>query len=268
MMDEKIVLLREILQLHQYCQSEAQEVFELVNIDTLGREKLFSSLTSWSHWYSLSHIELTMIAANLMGVHQLLKESSMSEDRFEANLRFASKVKTFEASLDEVNEVFGEEQAKLIVLQILFALHYSQQAISRRNRSINCMLAQIRKQVDDYQEIIFEAVSIDPTVVTNPELANIIARWTVENNEEYLTKLSKALIGKYPRGKRDADLDEHRYMTNVLEEFTDDLRAETIDEMNQVLNLLQEGEDPIEAIKYHLRIRKRDTRGTKRDSSS
>lgn len=263
-------LLQATSSLHELGQSQSSEIFELLETNAKGREKLNEMLTSWSHWYSLSAAEFAVISASIMGMGSILAESSGHGDRVEASLAFAEKIPNFQPSLDDAKEMFGvgEEQAQKLVLQVIFANHYSQLALARRNRSLNVMLEQIRERVDDYIEVIFEAVSIDPSAVSNPEIARFIAQWTVANDRKELDKLSKAILGKYPRGKREQNLDKHRLMTTALEEFTGSATPETIDDMNQLLKLLHEGEDPIEAIKYHMRIRKKDTRRTKRDSSS
>lgn len=263
-------LLQAASSVYDLGQSQSKEILELLEKKPKGREKLYKMLTSWSHWYSLSNAEFTVISASVMGMGQILAESSQKGDRVDASLAFAEKITNFEPSLDEVKTAFGlgEEEAQRLMLQIIFANHYSQLALARRNRSLSVMLEQIRERVDDYIEIIFEAVSIDPSVVSNHEIASFIAQWTIANNHENLDKLGKAIAGKYPRGKRDQSLDKHRLMTAALAEFKGSVTPETIDDMNQLLKLLHEGEDPIEAIKYHLRIRKKDTRRTKRDSSS
>lgn len=249
-------VLEQALELHQMGLSLAEEFLEQIKADKVGREKLLVKLTSWSHWYSLGSADISILIAELMGIAVTLSEA---EDRVDARLTFVEKAKTHELSLDEATGHFGAEVAEKLVLQVIFANYYSQLAISQRNRSINVMLEQIREQVPDYQEVIFEAVSIDPTVVSNFEIANHIAHWTISNDTAQLGKLSKAIVGKYPR-RREESLDEHRFMTTVLEELTGSLKPETVDNMNQLLNLLQEGEDPVEAIKYHLRVRKKDTR--------
>lgn len=263
-------LLQATSSLYELGQSQSSEIFELLETNAKGREKLNEMLTSWSHWYSLSSAEFAVISVRIMGMGSILAESSGQGDRVEASLAFSEKIPDFEPSLDDAKEMFGvgEEQAEKLVLQVIFANHYSQLALARRNRSLNVMLEQIRERVDDYIEIIFEAISIDPLVVSNYEIATFIAQWTIANDRENLDKLARAIAGKYPRGNRDKSLDKHRLMTTALEEFIGSVTPETVDDMNQLLKLLHEGEDPIEAIKYHLRIRKKDTRRTKRDSSS
>ena len=162
----------------------------------------------------------------------------------------------------------GEKQANKIILQLCFALNFNQQAIARRNRSINEMLEQIRDKVDDYEEIIFEAISVDKSVVTNFEVAEHISRWTICKETKLLKKLSKAIAGKYPRNSRMVALDEHRYMTAVLRDLSGEPTPQMVSEMNELLKTMAEGDDPIRQIRNHLDIRAKDTRKTKRKSSS
>ncbi|RUO39242.1 hypothetical protein CWE22_10855 [Pseudidiomarina aestuarii] len=256
-------LLETVASMYEMGQSLSDEFFHLIDTDPDGRQIILDQLTSWSHWYSLSSAEFTSIAAGILGMASLFADGDLKGDKIEASLRFAEKAADFEGSLEDASKHFGEEIAQKLVFQVVFANYYSQLAVARRNRSINFMLEQIREEVDDYVEIIFEAVSIDPSVVSNYEIAQFISKWTVERNKINLDKLAKAILGKYPRGKREPSVDQHRFMTTVLEEFLGSVKPETVDQMNQLLGLLQEGEDPVEAIKYHLRIRKRDTRRTK-----
>lgn len=270
-MDDKLSRLFQVTSSIYDLGEEQAEVFpKLLDKNAVGRERLNQMLSSWSHWYSLTSAEFKIISASVMGMGGILAESSEKGDRVDANLAFAEKIRDFEPSLDDAKEMFGlgDDEAQKLILQIIFANRYSQLALARRNRSLNVMLQQIRERVDDFVEIIFEAISIDPSVVSNHEVARFIAQWTVANDSENLNKLAKAIAGKYPKGKRDQSLDKHRLMTTALEEFTGSVTPETIDDMNQLLKLLHEGEDPIEAIKYHLRIRKKDTRRTKAHSSS
>lgn len=263
-MDPKLKdLLEAAANMYEMGQTMYQEFQHLFHTDEEGREKLLKMLSSWSHWYSLSHAEFVSISAGILGMASILSESSEHTDRLDANLAFISKAKDFDGDTEHITSRFGEDVAHKLVLQVVFANHFSQLAMVRRNRSINCMLEQIREKVDDYIEIIFEAVSIDASVVSNPEISNFVAQWTVEKDVENLDKLSKSIAGRYPRGKRDESLDQHRFMTAVLEEFMGSIRPETVDEMNQLLKLLYEGEDPVEAIRYHLRVRKKDTRRAK-----
>ncbi|WP_411361150.1 hypothetical protein [Pseudidiomarina sp. YC-516-91] len=270
-MDDKLSRLLQVTSsIYDLGEEQADDFSKLLDENAEGRKRLNQMLTSWSHWYSLTSAEFRIVSACVMGMGGILSESSKKGNRVDANLAFAEKIPDFELSLDDATASLGlgEDETQRLILQVFFANHYSQLALARRNRSLNVMLEQIRERVDDYIEIVFEAVCIDPSVVSNLEVANLIAQWTVANNRENLDKLAKAVAGKYPRGKRDESLDKHRLMTTALEEFTGSVTPETVDDMNQLLKLLHEGEDPIEAIKYHLRIRKKDTRRTRAHSSS
>src|SRR5690554_4386723 len=130
----------------------------------------------------------------------ILEQAAEHNTPLNIKYSFLSQILKHQPSTDFLVQFINEKEARKLAIQLFFALTYSMKALAHRNRPINTMLEQIREKVDDYEEIIFEAISIDASVVGNSEIAGFISRWVITGNSEMLTKLSKAIVGKYPRG--------------------------------------------------------------------
>ncbi|MEC7643685.1 MAG: hypothetical protein VX870_09345 [Pseudomonadota bacterium] len=248
-------------------QSERSEFNSLIEKSDNKSAELTGAISPWSHWYSVSFDELLACIVCLGGLDGLFSNCE-GKSKNEVQENFLLSIESAELSVTNLADEVGNEMADMTMLQLCFALDFNQCAIARRNRSINEMLAQVRDKVDDYEEIIFEAISIDKSVVTNFEIAEHISRWTICNETKLLKKLSKAIAGKYPRNSRMVGLDDHRYMTAVLKDISGEPTPQMVNEMNQLLKTMAEGDDPIRQIRNHLDIRARDTRKSKRKSSS
>ncbi|RUO19976.1 hypothetical protein CWE08_08650 [Aliidiomarina iranensis] len=268
-MDEKeINILDQLHDLLKDGKKEEREFFDLLALNPEGRAKLESKLESWAELYSLTFLEFMALFVVISGASSLIEQANQHESRSDIQLAFLEQMESFDISLSSLSEALGEDEATACMMQFVFALQHNMKAIARRNRSINTMLEQIRNRVDNYEEIIFEAIAIDPAVVSNSEIANFIALWVVEQNTDRLTKLSKAIIGKYPIGKRIVGLDDMRMMIAVQEEVTGNLDAESVYEMSILFNLIAEGNDLEAAIRKHLQRRKHDTRTSNGQSTS
>src|SRR5690554_1803373 len=184
-----------------------------------GLNKLEQRVASWSEFYSLSFLELLALFAYIAGALPTFEKTASQKHSYEAKLTFLGEMQGFKPSVEHLTEFVTKQEAEKLSIQVFFALQYSMKAFAHRNRPINTMLEQIREKVDDYEEIIFEAISVDPSVVGNSEIAGFIGRWFIAGNKDKLGKLSKAIVGKYPRGKRTVGLDNYRLMTSVLEEI-------------------------------------------------
>lgn len=264
----KLKVLKEVMDFYKQKTAEENEFYKLLSQDPDAQLEFRNLVTNWSEFYSLSFVEFLAIFIILSGATPLLAKANEEKSRLDNQLSFLDQMKNFEISTHHLQQFMSEEEASKLMMQLTFALNYNMKAFAHRNRPINTMLEQIREKVEDYEEIIFEAISIDPSVVSNSEIADFIARWTAERNEANLVKLSKAIVGKYPRGKRTVGLDNYRMMVSTLEELEGKISAEAIDEMNSFLNLIAEGEDLDSAIRKHLQTRKHDTRKSKRQTTS
>lgn len=265
---QRITLLKEIRGLQRQIQVAERDFQHAVATEVDAEERLEKSIVSWSELYSLPFIELLALYAVASDSLPTLEQAAEHSTPLDIKYSFLSQILEHQPSTDFLVQFISEKEARKLATQLFFALVYSMKALAHRNRPINMMLEQIREKVDSYEEIIFEAISIDASVVGNSEIAGFIARWVISGNKDKLGKLSKAIVGKYPRGKRTVGLDDYRFMVVILEELDVEATSEAIYEMNQYLGLIAEGEDLESAIKKHLQTRRKDTRTSNAPSSS
>lgn len=267
-MDKSKQILRQVNALLKQIKLSERDFQRAILSENDGLNKLEQRVASWSEFYSLSFLELLALFSYIAGAIPTLEKAASQKHSYEAKLTFLGEMQNFEPSIEHLTEFMDQNSAEKLAIQTFFALHYSMKALAHRNRPINTMLEQIRAKVDNYEDIIFEAISIDASVVGNSEIAGFIARWVISGNKDKLGKLSKAIVGKYPRGKRTVGLDDYRFMVVILEELDGEATSEAIYEMNQYLNLIAEGDDLESAIKKHLQTRKKDTRKSKAQTTS
>lgn len=260
MASKKETVLKEVNRLRQEAKQEERSFFESLATDPKSQEKLQQYVTTWAELYSLTFLEFVAMFAIVAGAIPILREAAKHSDPLDAKESFLNQMKEFEISTDFLENHLETHEARKTLASFFMALQFNVKALAYRNRTICDMLEQIRTRVNKHEEIIFEAISIDPSVISNSEIAEYISRWTLERDETNLGKLSKAIVGKYPIGKRTVGLDDFRLMIAALEDIDGKVTAETVGEMNQLFNLMAEGTDPEAAIQKHLQRRKKDTR--------
>lgn len=268
MISKKEKVLKNVNKLRQEAKQEERRFFESLVNAPKARQNLQQYVTTWSDLYSLSFLEFIAMFAIVVGAAPLIEEAAKHSDSLDAKETFLKKFDDFEISTEFLEKYLSKDEAHQFIASFIIALHFNMAAKAHRNRSICEMLEQIRNRVEKHEEIIFEAISIDASVIANSEIAEFISRWTFERNKVMLDKLSKAIVGKYPIGKRMKGLDDYRLMTTVLEEIDGEVTSESVYEMNQLLNLIAEGKDLESAIQKHLQRRKKDKRTSNGQSTS
>lgn len=268
MSSKKEKILKEFIRLIQEGKRDERSFFEFLASDPKSQQKLQQYVTTWAELYSLTFLEVATMFAIIVGGASILQEAAQHSDALDAKESFLNQMKEFKISTESLENHLETDESRKILASFFMALQFNVKALAYRNRTICDMLEQIRTRVNKHEEIIFEAISIDPSVVTNSEIAEYISRWTFERNETQLGKLSKAIVGKYPIGKRTVGLDDFRLMIAALEDIDGKVTAETVGEMNQLFNLMAEGTDPEAAIQKHLQRRKKDTRTSNGQSTS
>lgn len=268
MTSKKEKVLKEVNRLRLEAKKDERSFFESLANEPKSQEKLQQYVTTWAELYSLTFLELVTMFVIIAGAAPILREVAKHSDALNAKESFLNQMKEFEISTDFLENHLETDEARKTITSFFMALRFNIKALAHRNRTICDMLEQVRTRVEKHEEIIFEAISIDPSVVTNSEIAEYISRWTFERNETQLGKLSKAIVGKYPIGKRVVGLDDFRLMIAALEDIDGKVTPETVGEMNQLFNLMAEGTDPEAAIQKHLQRRKKDTRTSNGQSTS
>lgn len=268
MTSKKNQLLKEVSKLLKTLKQDERSFFESLATHPEAKEKLQKYVTTWSELYSLSLLEFMAMFVVVAGAAPILQEVTKYTDPLDAKESFLKQIENFELSTEFLENHLDTDEAQKFLAGFIIALQFNLKALAHRNRSICDMLEQIRTRVTKHEEIIFEAISIDPSVITNSEIAEYISRWTFERSEIKLGKLSKAIVGKYPIGKRTVGLDDFRFMIAALEDIEGNASVESVYQMNQLLNLVAEGNDPLAAFQKHLQRRKKDTRTSNGQSTS
>ncbi|MDN7125081.1 hypothetical protein J6I90_09335 [Pseudidiomarina sp. 1APP75-32.1] len=210
---------------------------------------------SWSQWYEVP----ISTVANLM-----LKVSGFEE-------AFKGQVKSLEDWLVATNEFFATAEGDLSVLdsdpakaenkfiELVTSLKYNHIALEQRNKSITEMVAAIRSEASNASELVLEAISIDPTAMSSPTIEKYIRNAATSGDERFLKRIPNALMKKAPR-PRQPELDQLRWMMMVVAslEKQENPSVGAMVETNDLLKLMNETEDTIEAIRHHIKTRRTD----------
>lgn len=246
---------------------ESKHVFNELRRESQTVEDFLKKVSAWSVFYSLSFEELIIFLVVVSGLAQQLEQEKDDDEVDEFRLALFTRIPSLEVNLTKLDESMTDDDTVELMIQLLFATHFTMFAIAQRNRSLNEMLTEIREQVDGYESVIFEAVSIDPTVITNPEIAEILARWTLRGEGDHFDKLARALKGAYPAKRADYG-NNLRTMMRMLEDIDGEVTIQSLLSVNELLELVREGTDIYSSLQKHLHTRRKDARRLKRDPTS
>lgn len=209
-------------------------------------------VNSWSDWYERPFEEL------LAEKERLFSEVSATEtgaQKAERRSQQLSEVIAGAATPDYV--AFPSDQHLINAIRIQIAYGFQMKAMGVFSESLSSLFQKVRGGDDS---ALFEAVTIDYSVISAPTVANRVAKAIVKNDVDFRTALTKAILGIKPR-RPDPKYDDLRYMIEVLQENLDEpLNArELSDILVQDLELYPDDSD------YSLRtfqrlIRKRNNR--------
>lgn len=245
---------------------DAREIFDELQSGSEVANRFMGKVSSWAVWYSLSFQDLVLLLVVATGLADEF-DRELEDDADEFRLSLLEKLPSLEVNLTKLNESMTEDETAELLIQLIFAAHFTMFAIAQWNRPLNDMMAEIRAKVDDYEKVIFEAVSIDPTIVTNPEIADVITRWTLLGNDRAFDNLSRAIKGSYPRRRADY-ANNLRTMMQMIEEIEGKVSIQSLVSVNELLELVSEGDDIYSSLQKHLHTRRKDTRRLNRDLTS
>ncbi|WP_301834534.1 hypothetical protein [Pseudidiomarina terrestris] len=245
---------------------EAKDIFNELQSGSLSADRFLKKVSSWAVWYSLSFQDLIILLITVAGVSSEFDEE-LEDDVDEFRQSLLDKLPSLEVNLTKLNDSMTEEDTAELLIQLIFAAHFTMFAIAQRNRTLNDMVSEVCKQPDESEKVIFEAVSIDPTIVANPEIADVISRWTLQGNDKNFDKLSRAIKGSYPRKRADY-ANSLRTMMRMLEEIEGEVTIQSLISVNELLELVSEGNDIYSSLQKHLHTRRDDTRRLNRDLTS
>lgn len=181
-------------------------------------EELASLLPSWAHLYDQSFIKLVAILIWFFEWQEPLEEANASCDATESWLNYSDQAL---AELDdEIETLSASEEAALkesmpFLLTLIMAIKGNITALKQRHRTICDMMAELKTGGVKGDDSLFEAITIDRTVITCQTAAARIARAEATGDQKFMTRLDKALRGVKPKAT-DREHDDFRYMLEAL----------------------------------------------------
>jgi len=221
-----------------------------------------SSVISWSHWYEVSQTTVNQFFIQASGLNCVFKpgekrtffewmevlQTHLSEEKLEPNFNAFSK---------------DEGEGKKVFAELVIAAQHNLTALEQRNKTISDIVERVASSSPRAEDYILEAITIDPTVLSAPTVERFIQKAVLEQNNKFLSKISSALLKKSPR-PRDPEYDHLRLMMSVIAELQgrDNPSLKALDETNDLLHLIKESDDTLEAMRHHIKTRRKDTRSS------
>lgn len=216
----------------------------------------------WSHWYEVPQTVLNQLLIKASGF-----EKSFGEDTKKTAFEWMELLQ--EHLADENTqpdfEAFSQDRdiGQKIFIEIVIASQHNTMAIEQRNKSISHMVEQIRNRIPRSDDFVLETLTVDPAAVSNPTIEKYIQKAAQDCDEKFLSRIPKALMKKSPR-PRDPNLDMLRLMMMLIAELQgkENPSIKAVEEANDLLQLVQESEDTVEAIRHHIKNRRKDRRSS------
>jgi len=196
--------IRELLKCLVEIRQEMNSFPKLAKEDSLGFLRKAPPDFSWADAYSMSMLEMLACLIVLAGLTEKIQEIPKDNFVFDA---------IQEMDIDLIDLGKGIEYSKYTFTALSVALAKSLHAIQLYGRSLNTMLRQI---VDGDEILLFEAVKVDSTFVSNPEVARFLAIAELKGDSGFKTKLTNAMKGD-PNARRHA-MTPFRFAIHCLEE--------------------------------------------------
>lgn len=217
---------------------------------------------SWSHWYEVPQTVLNQLLMKASGFEKLFGKGT-KKTAFEWMELLQEHLADEHTQPDF--EVFSQDPdtGKKAFIEIMIASQQNIIAIEQRNKSISYMVEQIRNRVARSDDFVLEALTVDPAAVSNPTIEKYIHKGAQDCDEKFLSRIPKALMKKSPR-PRDPSLDMLRLTMTLIAELQgkENPSIKAVEEANDLLQLVRESEDTVEAIRHHIKNRRRDRRSS------
>jgi len=226
--------------------NEANQVlpslYDLGRFHGLPKDRLQQESTQFFEeiGYSISHVT----SGN--SLHQMLIETENM-----ANDGLNEKVRGDFALVDQ------DKRGEIVALY--FAMQSEVKSLNMHGIGLHALL----ELAKDSDEALFKAVLVDSTVTRLPVIAQRISKAEAFNEMEFLQELAKSITKS--KARRHTALDDMRVMIAFVHGFYD-LEKITDDDLVNIfqndLGLIgEEGEDSLDAIKWHVRKWKRSQEG-------
>ncbi len=177
-----------------------------------GTEKLSKHIEPWADLYELSFDTLLSTYFTVLGLGDLIEGTGKASDPHEYWLNFLESGAESLASPENLEAIFPE------FLMLFQAVRGSLSAAKQYHVTMDVLLEQAEAGDD---EALFNAVTVDRSVLANSVVAKRIARAEVASDEKFMDKLSKAVKRSRPR-RPNQEYDDLRYMMKILLEGAGD----------------------------------------------
>ncbi|TAJ91386.1 MAG: hypothetical protein EPO31_14350 [Gammaproteobacteria bacterium] len=205
----------------------------------------------WAYFYELPFLPFTVLLLRCLEVDRI-EEFGKELDPNEAAIAWLETEP--ESPLDFMALSMEE---KGITLSLCMACLYNFESIRQYHFSINELIEKVR---EGNAEALFQAVSIDPVVLSCPTVAKHMAFATMRQDWDFYHQLSKAITKTRPRRPKE-DLDDARMAALILDQAAglNNLSYEQITDV--LVDTLQvfsaDGLDPFSAVKKFIQRRQK-----------
>ena len=179
---------------------------ELVKI-ARENDKIDTLIIPWAHLYEIPYPQCLAIFLVCIGLDDSISEAAKAEDPQEAALSFAET----ELENTELPDDFDEED-KQIFTAMLMVLTGNVEAIKRFSLPMSELISRVGKGDD---EALFQAITIDRSVVACSPINKRICIAQLKGDESFMDRLSKAITRTKPARPK-VELDDFRYMMEAM----------------------------------------------------
>jgi len=162
----------------------------------------------WSYWYELPFNLFIVIVLDAFGLRDQFMEAARSSDPQQAVIDLMDED-------DEPDKEFDDrtDEEKGYFFSLYFALDFNIRSLRIFSKYLNQLVSEAKN--DD--EALFDAVLIDPLVVSSPSIAKRIQKSSLENDKDFFQKLAKSITKTRPR-RPEKELDDTRLILAILNE--------------------------------------------------
>lgn len=247
--------LRELMQFEAMFDEERKEAIALLRSKPTYWKTISESLIPWAPYYDGPMINQLMGFLYAFGFMGEVRTAAQAEDPQQAVLDMVKRAQSDDQPTP------GQFEALLKGYGLLIGLTNSFDSLRIFGSYINDLVEEGRNGND---KAFFDAIRIDPAVVSTKSFEVRMSRAVVENDQKFMSDLRRALNGKTK--KHESQLNRVRFAIRALLDLGGlDLPDDELYELFvQKLNLYAPGEDAPKALRKHIRKQKKHSTTQKR----
>ncbi|MET0117599.1 MAG: hypothetical protein ABW090_09255 [Sedimenticola sp.] len=201
--------LRELFAYQHQITEQRKEISALSNIKADAFSEVLLKGRPWSWWYEREYRVFLAIMLHKFGMLEEHLAAAKADDPEQAALDLIAR---YGDESKSCTERYSAEQAGLIA-----SLFFAQQGNFEAQRIFSQTMNELVKKAREDDDALFDAVLVDRSAVSCPSIAFRIQMASLQGDEGFMDKLSKAI--KRTRPRRPAEkFDDLRFMTLILEQ--------------------------------------------------